>query len=97
MAAMNIAPDTVEYDLGSIPKEPGFVANEEGDRLEATRQLHHLVEEVLDILGVDGRFSLLQGSGQKQIVGDPDFAWLKHPTNNPTVVVCAVCLANLCI
>jgi hypothetical protein len=42
-------------------------------------QLHNLVEGVLDILGIDGRFAL-SGTGNNQIVGSPDFSWLRNPT-----------------
>lgn len=49
MAAMNIAPNT-EYDIGSMPKKRPIVTNEAGVRMEAKRQMHELVVEVLEIL-----------------------------------------------
>jgi hypothetical protein len=85
MAAMNIASD-VEYDIGFMPMKRRIVENEEDVRYQARAQLHNLVEEVLDILGIDGRF-VLSGSGNNKIVGDPDFSWLRNPTKYPKVVV----------
>jgi hypothetical protein len=86
MPAMNIASDT-EYDIGFMPKKRrlGIVENE-GVCYQAQLQLHDLVEEVLGLLGIDGRFSL-SGSGNNQIVGEPDFSWLRNPTKHPKVVV----------
>jgi len=86
MDAMNIPADT-EYDIGSLPKKRPLVGNEEAVRQEAKVQLHDLVVEVLDILGIEGLFSL-PDSGNNQIVGEPDFSWLRHPTKHPKVVVC---------
>ena len=85
MFAMNI-PLNVEYDIGSLPKIRALVDNEEAIRYQATVQLHDLVVEVLDILGIQGRFAL-PGSWNNQIVGEPDFSWLRAPTMHPKVVV----------
>jgi hypothetical protein len=92
MTAMNITSDA-EYDIGFMPKKRRIVENEEGVRYQAQVQLHDLVEEVLGILGIDGRFAL-SGSGNNQIVGEPDFSWLRNPTKHPKVVVHAT---NICI
>jgi hypothetical protein len=70
MTAMNIASE--EYDIGSMPKKRKIVSSEEGVRCQAEVQLHDLVEEVLNILGIDGRFER-PDSGNNQIVGEPDF------------------------
>ena len=78
MAAMNIASD-VEYDIGSMPKKQKIVSSEEGVRSQAEVQLHNLVEEVLEILNIDGRFER-PDSANNQIVGEPDFSWLRKPT-----------------
>jgi hypothetical protein len=85
MAAMNIAPD-VEYDIGLIEKIRRIVENEEDVRYEARAQLHNLVGNVLGMLGIHGRFAS-SGSGNNQIVGNPDFSWLRNPTKHPKVVV----------
>jgi len=85
MTAMNISPD-IEYDIGLMPMKQQIVENEEDVRYEARAQLHNLVEVVLGILGIDGRFAR-SGSGNIQIVGDPDFSWLRNPTKHPKVVV----------
>ena len=85
MIAMGIASD-IEYDIGLMPEERGIVENEEDVRHEARVQLHNFVKMVLHILGIDGRFAL-SGSGNNQIVGDPDFSWLRNPTKHPKVVV----------
>ncbi|KAF8346716.1 hypothetical protein F5887DRAFT_1073385 [Amanita rubescens] len=85
MLAMGIPLDA-EYDIGSLPKKRSRVRNEEDVRLQATVQLHYLVEEVLDILGIEGEFSTPE-SGNNQIVGAPDFSWLRAPTRHPKVVV----------
>ncbi|KAF8333725.1 hypothetical protein F5887DRAFT_1259819 [Amanita rubescens] len=86
MFAMGIPLDA-EYDIGSLPKKRPCVANEEGVRQEARRQLHDLVVEVLDILGIEGWFESSPDSGNNQIVGEPDFSWLRAPTRHPKVVV----------
>ncbi|KAM6492114.1 hypothetical protein JOM56_011838 [Amanita muscaria] len=85
MFAMGI-PSDAEYDIGSLPKTQSLVENEEAVRHEAIVQLHDLVVEVLRILGIEGRFSLPE-SGNNQIVGEPDFSWLRAPTRHPKVVV----------
>lgn len=85
MLAMGI-PSDAEYDIGSLPKKRSLVENEEAVRHEAKVQLHDLVVEVLDILGIEGWFSL-PDSGNNQIVGEPDFSWLRAPAMHPKVVV----------
>ena len=85
MTAMGI-PSNTEYDIGSLPKKRSRVGNEEAVRQEARMQLHDLVVEVLDILGIEGDFSM-PDSGNNQIVGEPDFTWLRAPTRHPKVVV----------
>ncbi|KAM6497269.1 hypothetical protein JOM56_007742, partial [Amanita muscaria] len=85
MFAMDILSDA-EYDIGSLPKKRPLVESEEAVRQEAKVQLHDLVVEMLDILGIEGRFSL-SDSGNNQIVGEPDFSWLRAPTMHPKVVV----------
>jgi len=60
--------------------------NETGVCYQVQAQLHDLVKVVLDILGIDGRYAL-SGSGNNQIVGDPDFSWLRNPTKHPKIVV----------
>jgi len=85
MAAMNIA-SGAEYDIGSMPKKRKIVSSEEDVRFQAEVQLHDLVEEVLDILGIEGRFER-PDSGNNQIVGSPDFSWLRNPTKHPKTVV----------
>jgi hypothetical protein len=62
------------------------VENEEDIHYEARVQLHNLVEGVLGILGIDRQFAL-SGTGNNQIVGYPDFSWLRNPTKHPKVVV----------
>ncbi|KAF8344476.1 hypothetical protein F5887DRAFT_274893 [Amanita rubescens] len=84
MIAMNI-PLGAEYDIGSLPKIQALVDNEEAVRYQATAQLHDLVVEVLGILGIQGRFAL-PDSWNNQIVGEPDFSWLRAPTMHPKVV-----------
>jgi hypothetical protein len=85
MFAMNIPLDT-EYDIGSLPKIQALVDNEQALQIQAVIQLHDLVAEVLGILGIQGRFAM-PGSGNNQIVGEPDFSWLRAPTMQPKVVV----------
>ena len=74
-------------------KKRKVVSSEEGVRSQVEVQLHNLVEEVLEILGIDGRFEW-PGSGDNQIIGDPDFSWL-NPTLHPKVVVCAMSLMSI--
>jgi hypothetical protein len=83
MATMKIASGAV-YDIGSMPKKRSIVENEKGLRMEAGVQLHDLVEEALEILGIGGRFAL---SGTNQIVGNPDFFWLHKHTKRSKLVV----------
>ena len=86
MSAMNI-PSGTEYDVGPLRGRQPRVTDEEGVRRVAESQLHELVVDVLDILGIDGWFS--SPSGKNQIVGEPDFSWLRDKTMHPRVVVCA--------
>ena len=74
MLAMNIPLDA-EYDIGSLPKRRLRVRNEEAVRRQADVQLHDLVVEVLEILGIEGEFCP-PDSGHNHIVGEPDFSWL---------------------
>lgn len=85
MLAMNI-PFGAEYDVGSLPTKQRVVDNEEAVRHEAIVQLHNLVEDVLSILGIQGRLAL-SVSGNSQIIGEPDFSWLRANTKHPKVVV----------
>lgn len=85
MAAMNIFADT-DYDVGVMPKKRKIVSSEEDVRSQAESQLHDLVEEVLKILGIDGWFQR-PDSGNNQIIGEPDFSWLRYPTLHPKLVV----------
>jgi hypothetical protein len=85
MGAMNISADT-EYDIGSMPKIQKIVECEEALRSQAEVQLHDLVQEVLGILGIEGRFER-PNSWNNQIVGEPDFSWLRKPTLHPMIVV----------
>ena len=85
MSAMNIPLDA-EYDIGSLPKTQRRVRNEENVRREADVRLHHLVEEVLGILGIQGEFCT-PDIGNNHIIGEPDFSWLREPTRHPKVVV----------
>lgn len=89
MTAMNISSD-IEYDIGLMPIKRRIVENEEDVRYEVRAQLHDFVEEVLRILGIDGRFAR-SGAGNIQIVGDPDFSWVRNPTKHPKVVVHCYC------
>lgn len=83
MSAMNI-PLGTEYDLGPLRKKRPRVTDEEAVRRVAEVQLHDLVVDVLDILGIEGWFS--SPSGKNQIVGEPDFSWLRDTTMHPRVV-----------
>ena len=85
MLAMDI-PSDAEYDIGYLPKRRPLVWNEEDVRHQARAQLHNLVVEVLDILGIQGLFAP-PDSGNNQIVGEPDFSWLQVPIMRPKVVV----------
>ena len=85
MADMNIPPGA-EYDLGAMPKEPQVVSEEEDVRSEAKVQLHDLVKEVLRILGIEGRFQR-SCAGNNQIIGAPDFSWLRNLSLHPKFVV----------
>ncbi|KAK2460073.1 hypothetical protein APHAL10511_007907 [Amanita phalloides] len=69
-------PSGTEYDIGSLPKKRSLVRCEEAVRYQAKVQLHDLVVEVLDILGIEGLFDL-PDSGNNQIIGAPDFSWLR--------------------
>ena len=85
MTAMGITSD-IEYDIGLMPDERGIVESEEDVRYEARVQLHNFVKRVLHILGVEGRFAV-PDSGNNQIIGYPDFSWLRNPTKHPEIVV----------
>lgn len=85
MSAMNI-PLESEYDIGPLLKIRQRVANEEGVRMQAEIQLHQTVVEVLGILGIEGWFHPTSESSN-QIVGEPDFSWLRDKTKHPRVVV----------
>ncbi|KAF5375519.1 hypothetical protein D9615_009168 [Tricholomella constricta] len=85
MSAMSIT-FGAQYDIGSMPKIPQDVSSEEDVRGEAKVQLHDLVVEMLGILGIVGRF-MRSDTGNNQIVGEPDFSWLRKPTWLPKVVV----------
>ena len=64
-----------------------FVEIEESLRAHATFALHTPVREVLDMLGVKGRFAFPDGDNAA-IVGDPDFLWVMTPTQpHPKVIV----------
>lgn len=83
---MSAMPEPIPLDIGSLPKSARRVVCEETVRKEASQQLHDLVEEVLNILGIKGWFST-PCSGNNQIVGEPDFSWLRGSTLHPKVVV----------
>jgi hypothetical protein len=53
MAAMNI-PSGTKYDIRSMLKKQKIMLSEEGVHSQVEVQLHDLVEEVLEILGIDG-------------------------------------------
>lgn len=84
MADMDIILDA-EYDIGSMSKKRQIVSNEEDVRGEAKVQLHDFVLEVLEILKIEGWF-MCSDSGNNQIVGDPDFSWLRNLTLHPKKV-----------
>jgi hypothetical protein len=71
MAAMNIASDS-DYDIGSMPKKRKIVSSEEGVCSQAEVRLHDLVEEVLEILGIKGRFEQPDSGNNQPTVGEPD-------------------------
>jgi hypothetical protein len=84
MDAQQIAPGT-QMDIGVMPKQRRIVKNEEIARAEAMTQLHDLVVEVLKYLGIDGQFEP-SGAGENQVIGEPDFSWLRGSLH-PKVVV----------
>ena len=86
MSAMNIFLDA-EYDIGSLPKIRLCVRSEEAVRRQAEVQLHDLVVEVLEVLGIEGEFCPPDSDGNNHIVGEPDFSWLRDPTMHPKAVV----------
>jgi hypothetical protein len=64
-----------------------FVANEEKLRAHSMGALHDPVEEVLNMLEVEGGFDF-SGSGNAVIVGDPDFSWVTSASQPyPKVIV----------
>jgi len=69
-----------------MPKKPQLVSEEEDVRCEAKVQLHDLVIEVLEILGIDGQF-LRSCSKNNQIIGNHDFSWLRNLSLHPKFVV----------
>ena len=85
MGQRNILPGA-QYDIGSLPKEPQVVSGEENVRCEAKVQLHDLVLEVLEILGIEGSSFLGPNSGNNQIIGAPDFSWLRNNVRHPLLV-----------
>lgn len=87
MGQRNILPGA-QYDIGSLPKKPKKVSNEEDIRHEASNQLHwhDLVVEVLEILGIEGEF-MSSTSRNNQIIGAPDFSWLRNNVRHPLLVV----------
>jgi len=93
MAAMEI-PSGAEYDIWSMPKKRKIVSSEEGVRSQAEVQLHDLIEEVPEILGIDGWFER-PDSGTNHIVGEPDFSWLRNSTLYPKVMVRAMSLISV--
>ncbi|KIM83425.1 hypothetical protein PILCRDRAFT_69679 [Piloderma croceum F 1598] len=67
--------------------DTSFVENEEKLRAHAIFALHAPVQKVLEILGVNGWFTL-PGGGNIAIVGDPDFSWIMSDTQpHPKVIV----------
>ena len=85
MGQRNIRPGA-QYDIGSLPKKPKKVSDEEDVRREASNQLHDLVVEVLEILGIEGEF-MHSTSCNNQIIGAPDFSWLRNNVRHPLLVV----------
>jgi hypothetical protein len=64
-----------------------FVANEEKLCAHAMGALHDPVEEVLNMLEVEGEFDF-PGGGNAAIIGDPDFSWVTSATQlHPKVIV----------
>ena len=93
MADMNIAPNA-EYDIGSLPEKPKLVMNEEGVRHQAKRQVHDLVVEVLNTLGIQGLFTF-SDCKDNQIVGEPDFCWSRDPLGVPKVIVRTLLISGI--
>jgi len=50
-----------------------FVANEEATRVHAIVALHHLVEDAIKMLAVEGHFEFPEWTA---VVGDLDFSWI---------------------
>lgn len=61
-----------------------MVANEEDIREYANTKLHRAAQGVLAYLGCHG--AVMRSAGE--IIGDPDFAWVRDGTEHPKVVVC---------
>lgn len=62
------------FNISAWRRKDKIVECEEALRHYAICALHDPVEEVLDKLGVKGRFALLSGC-KVSIVGSPDFSW----------------------
>ena len=82
MAATNI-PSDAKYDIRFLQNKQPLVESKEAVWQQATVQLYDLL---LDILGIEGCFSL-PDSGNNKIIGEPDFSWLWDHTKHPKVVV----------
>jgi hypothetical protein len=84
---------TAHATLNSTPfpidvwTKTSIVTNEEDLRAHARFALHAPVQEVLEMLGVNGRFDS-PGGGNVAIVGDPDFSWIMSSTQpHPKAIV----------
>jgi hypothetical protein len=97
MAGCNISPGT-QLTVGNLIRRPTAVQSEEGLRLHAHVELNAAVEEVVEVLGIKGFFTL-PSSGNITLVGEPDFSWISGDTRmQPKLVVCitAPALAQRC-
>lgn len=72
--------------VGVSEAEQVEVENEEDIREYANTKLHRAAQGVLLNLGHQGRFKR-SGAGNNEMVGDPDFGWVRIGTKHPTVVV----------
>ncbi|KAF8890024.1 hypothetical protein CPB84DRAFT_1785217 [Gymnopilus junonius] len=65
---------------------PRTVENEKRIHVHAVVSLHESVEQVLNKLGIAGRFVF---PGGNNVIGDPDFSWvdLGHQHPHPKLVV----------
>lgn len=74
------------FTVGVTPKTRS-VKTEEKIRAHAMGELHELVEEVVNMLGVMGCFDE-PGGGNGSIIGDPDFSWVMGAAQpHPKLVV----------